>query len=75
MTGEQALAALRRAQAVAQRSLEAGHHPFGAVLVAPDHEKVLFEQGNVDAVNHAEAVLARRRTTRRWCSNKATSTP
>jgi tRNA(Arg) A34 adenosine deaminase TadA len=59
MTGEQALAALRRAQAVAQRSLEAGHHPFGAVLVAPDHETVLFEQGNVDAVNHAEAVLAR----------------
>jgi tRNA(Arg) A34 adenosine deaminase TadA len=44
---------------VAQRSLEAGHHPFGAVLVAPDHETVLFEQGNVDAVNHAEAVLAR----------------
>ncbi len=59
MTGEQALAALRRAQALAQRSLEAGHHPFGAVLVAPDHETVLFEQGNVDAVNHAEAVLAR----------------
>ena len=59
MTGDQALAALRRAQAVAQRSLEAGHHPFGAVLVAPDHETVLLEQGNVDTVNHAEAVLAR----------------
>ena len=29
------------------------------MLVAPDHETVLFEQGNVDAVNHAEAVLAR----------------
>ncbi|MCW5666820.1 MAG: nucleoside deaminase [Piscinibacter sp.] len=50
---------LRRAQAVAQRALDAGHHPFGAVLVAPDHETVLMEQGNVDGVNHAEAVLAR----------------
>lgn len=50
---------LRRAQAVAQRALDGGHHPFGAVLVAPDHETVLLEQGNVDAVNHAEAVLAR----------------
>ena len=59
MTHDQALAALRRAQAVAQRSLDAGHHPFGAVLIGSDHETVLFEQGNVDAVNHAEAVLAR----------------
>lgn len=50
---------LRRAQAVAQRALDAGHHPFGAVLVAPDHETVLLEQGNVSAVEHAEAVLAR----------------
>ena len=50
---------LRAANAVAQRSLDAGHHPFGAVLVAPDHETVLIEQGNVDSVNHAEAVLAR----------------
>lgn len=55
----QVAAMLRRAQAVAQRALEAGHHPFGAVLVAPDHETVLMEQGNVDGVNHAEAVLAR----------------
>ncbi len=50
---------LRAANAVAQRSLAAGHHPFGAVLVAPDHQTVLIEQGNVDSVNHAEAVLAR----------------
>ncbi len=50
---------LRAANAVAQRSLDAGHHPFGAVLVAPDHQTVLIEQGNVDTVNHAEAVLAR----------------
>ncbi len=51
--------ALRRANAVAQRALESGHHPFGAVLVAADGDTVLLEQGNVDAVNHAEAVLAR----------------
>lgn len=55
----QVAAMLRRAQAVAQRALDAGHHPFGAVLVAPDHETVLLEQGNVSTVEHAEAVLAR----------------
>ena len=50
---------LRAANAIAQRALAAGRHPFGALLVAPDHETVLIEQGNVDSVNHAEAVLAR----------------
>jgi tRNA(Arg) A34 adenosine deaminase TadA len=58
-TQEQMLLALRRANAVAQRALDEGHHPFGAVLLAPDHETVIAEQGNVDSVNHAEAVLAR----------------
>ncbi|KNZ31869.1 MAG: cytidine deaminase [Methylibium sp. NZG] len=58
-TPEQMLRALRRANAVAQQAVDAGHHPFGAVLLAPDHETVLLEQGNVDSVNHAEAVLAR----------------
>jgi tRNA(Arg) A34 adenosine deaminase TadA len=58
-TPEQMLTHLRRANAVARRVLDAGHHPFGAVLVAADHETVLLEQGNVDSVNHAEAVLAR----------------
>ena len=59
MTETQVVAALRRANAVAKRALDAGHHPFGAVLVAGDGETVLMEQGNVDSVNHAEAVLAR----------------
>ena len=59
MSPEQQLRALRRANAVAAAALAAGHHPFGAVLIAPDGETVLLEQGNVDAVNHAEAVLAR----------------
>jgi tRNA(Arg) A34 adenosine deaminase TadA len=58
-TPEQMLRHLRRANAVAQRALELGRHPFGAILVAPDHETVLAEQGNVDTVNHAESVLAR----------------
>ncbi|MCG9890661.1 MAG: nucleoside deaminase [Thermosynechococcaceae cyanobacterium MS004] len=50
---------LRRANQIAIRSAQAGHHPFGAILVAPDQDTVLLEQGNVDSVNHAEAVLAR----------------
>ena len=58
-TLEQAIALLQRAQALAERAAAAGHHPFGALLVGPDHETVLMEQGNVDSVNHAEAVLAR----------------
>jgi tRNA(Arg) A34 adenosine deaminase TadA len=58
-TPEQMQHHLRAANAIAQRALAAGHHPFGALLVAPDHETVLLEQGNVDSVNHAEAVLAR----------------
>ena len=56
---EQIVRQLRRANAVAARALALGRHPFGALLVAPDHETVLAEQGNVDSVNHAESVLAR----------------
>ena len=58
-TPEQMLRHLRHANEVARRVMASGHHPFGAVLVGPDHETVLAEQGNVDTVNHAEAVLAR----------------
>jgi tRNA(Arg) A34 adenosine deaminase TadA len=55
----QIVRALRRANAVARAALDAGHHPFGAVLVAADGRTVLLEQGNVDTVEHAESVLAR----------------
>ena len=55
----QCLAHLRRANGVARRAMAMGRHPFGAVLVAPDHDTVLAEQGNIDTVNHAEATLAR----------------
>jgi tRNA(Arg) A34 adenosine deaminase TadA len=56
---EQLLRHLRRANDVARGAMDAGHHPFGALLVGPDHETVLLEQGNVDSVDHAESVLAR----------------
>lgn len=59
-TQAQMIQHLRRANAIAIQSARSGHHPFGAILIAPDHETVLFEQGNVDTVNHAEAVLIRR---------------
>ena len=59
MTHEQMLHQLRQANAVALAAMHAGHHPFGALLIAPDAETVLLEQRNVDGVNHAESVLAR----------------
>jgi tRNA(Arg) A34 adenosine deaminase TadA len=60
MTHDQAIAALRAANRVAQDAMDAGHHPFGAVLIAPDGDTVLDSQGNIDTVNHAESTLARR---------------
>ena len=59
LNSEQTTRHLRRANAVAQRAKDLGRHPFGAVLVAPDGEMVLAEQGNIDTVNHAESTLAR----------------
>lgn len=56
---QQILDNLRRCNAVAQRAMQLGHHPFGAILVAPDHTTVLAEQCNIDTVNHAESTLAR----------------
>jgi tRNA(Arg) A34 adenosine deaminase TadA len=50
---------LRRANEVARRAARMGRHPFGALLVAPDGDTVLAEQGNIDTVNHAESTLAR----------------
>jgi len=58
-TLEQMVRHLRRADAIAQRAVAMGRHPFGAILVGPDHETVLLEQGNAGTVNHAESVLAR----------------
>ena len=58
-TLEQMIRHLRRSNDVGRRAMDLGHHPFGAVLVGPDHETVLLEQCNIDTVNHAEATLAR----------------
>jgi tRNA(Arg) A34 adenosine deaminase TadA len=58
-TQAQILKHLRHANRIAQQAIEQGHHPFGAILVAPDQETVLLEQGNLDTVNHAEATLIR----------------
>lgn len=55
----QVLANLQAANRVAEAAMLQGHHPFGAILVAADHQTVLLSQGNVDGVNHAESVLAR----------------
>ena len=59
MTPVQVERHLRRANEVARRAAAMGRHPFGALLVAPDGETVLAEQGNIDTVHHAEATLAR----------------
>ena len=53
MTPAQLVRHLRTANAIAKNALAAGHHPFGALLIGPDDETVLLEQGNVDGVNHA----------------------
>jgi tRNA(Arg) A34 adenosine deaminase TadA len=63
LTPEQVIRHLQRANEVAHRATLLGRHPFGAILVSPDGETVLAEQGNVDSVNHAESVLARHAAT------------
>jgi tRNA(Arg) A34 adenosine deaminase TadA len=59
LTDLQTLAALRRANALARAALQAGHHPFGALLLDADGDTVVLKQGNVSTVEHAESVLAR----------------
>lgn len=59
LSAEQTERHLRHAMRVAERAQRMGRHPFGAILVAPDGETVLAEQGNIDTVHHAEATLAR----------------
>lgn len=50
---------LRRANEIAQRTVQFGKHPFGCLLLAPDNKTILLEQGNIDVVDHAESVIAR----------------
>jgi tRNA(Arg) A34 adenosine deaminase TadA len=60
MTEQQIIAHLRLANEVARQAMALGAHPFGAILVAPDGQTVLAQQGNVDSVNHAESTLIRK---------------
>lgn len=60
LTKEQIVVSLRAANQVAKDWMRFGHHPFGAVLLAPDNEQVLMQQGNLGVVRHAETELARR---------------
>lgn len=57
---DQIIRHLRHSNQIAKQAMAAGHHPFGAVLVAPDHETVVMTQGNINTVQHAESELARR---------------
>ncbi|NJM43713.1 MAG: nucleoside deaminase [Brachymonas sp.] len=59
MTPAQVITALRQANLAAKQAMASGHHPFAALLIAPDGETVLMSQGNINTVNHAEATLAR----------------
>jgi tRNA(Arg) A34 adenosine deaminase TadA len=59
MGRDEMIAHLRAAGEVAISVIAHGHHPFGAVLVAPDG-RVLMRQGNINTVKHAETELARR---------------
>ncbi|MBL8327810.1 MAG: nucleoside deaminase [Rubrivivax sp.] len=56
---DRAVRHLRAANELAREAMRSGHHPFGALLVAPDGETVWMSQRNIDSVNHAESTLAR----------------
>ncbi|GME95974.1 hypothetical protein B5S28_g626 [[Candida] boidinii] len=59
LTSELIIKNLRLAVKVASRAKTNGRHPFGCILVGPDNEEVLFSQGNIDTLNHAESTLCR----------------
>ena len=60
LSHKQVLKHLLKANEVAKETAAFGHHPFGAVLVAPDGERILMKQGNLSSVAHAETELSRR---------------
>jgi len=49
---------IRQSIKIARRALANGRHPFGCILVDEDGQ-ILFTQGNIDTLNHAEATLCR----------------
>lgn len=54
---EQMVLHLKHTVKVAARAKSFGRHPFGSILVGPDNETVLLEQGNIDTLHHAESTL------------------
>jgi hypothetical protein len=52
-TKVQIRANLLKSVAVSHKTMKNGHHPFGSILVGPDNQTVLLEQGNIDTLNHA----------------------
>lgn len=60
MTHAQMILHIRAANEVAKEGQKFGHHPFGAVLIAPDNQQILMKQGNISVVRHAETELSRR---------------
>ena len=57
-TKEQHIHFLRESIKIAHRALLHGRHPFGCILVDSEGD-ILFTQGNIDTLNHAEATLCR----------------
>lgn len=57
MTEQQAVNALRLVNKLAAEAKERGNHPFAAVLIAPDFEKVLLSASNLSTLKHAETEL------------------
>ncbi|KAK9471342.1 cytidine deaminase-like protein [Dipodascopsis tothii] len=49
---------LRTTIQIARRAKNIGKHPFGCIIVGPDND-VLFTQGNIDTLNHAESTIVR----------------
>ncbi|CAM2709766.1 unnamed protein product [Rotaria socialis] len=43
-THDQMIRHLHRANQIAKRALQFGHHPFGCILVGPDNEVILIDQ-------------------------------
>ena len=60
LSHNQILKHLLKANEVAKETAAFAHHPFGAVLVAPDGERILMKQGNLSSIAHAETELSRR---------------
>jgi len=49
---------LRESIRIAHRALKNGRHPFGCILVNGEGQ-IIFTQGNIDTLNHAEATICR----------------